>query len=173
MRAPADQSALNPWYREPWPWFLLSLPAAVVVAGIVTTIYAVRTNDGLVVDDYYKQGLAINQTLARDAMAVQMGLRARLDVEGSAVQVSLGAKEGVSLPAALEVVISHPTRQGDDQRATLTKQGEVYRANLSLQGSGLRTVVLEDASRSWRLVAGLQLPARGAELLPRSVAPAD
>ena len=26
----------KPWYREPWPWFLMSLPAVAVIAGITT-----------------------------------------------------------------------------------------------------------------------------------------
>ena len=32
-----------PWYRQFWPWFLIAIPAAAVVAGIVTIIIAVRT----------------------------------------------------------------------------------------------------------------------------------
>jgi hypothetical protein len=34
----------------------------VIVAGAVTVWLAVVSNDGLVTDDYYKQGLAVNQT---------------------------------------------------------------------------------------------------------------
>ena len=39
----------KPWYREPWPWFLMSLPAVAVIAGITTVWLAVRSSDGLVV----------------------------------------------------------------------------------------------------------------------------
>ena len=63
----------KPWYREPWPWLLMSGPAIVVVAGIITTVLAVRTHDGLVVDDYYKQGLAVNKDLSRDLAAKKIG----------------------------------------------------------------------------------------------------
>ena len=35
-------------------------PAAVIVAGVYTTILAFSSTDGLVADDYYKQGLMIN-----------------------------------------------------------------------------------------------------------------
>ena len=58
----------RPWYREPWPWILMTGPAIVVVAGFTTAFLAVKSNDGLVEDDYYKQGLEINQTLDRDHM---------------------------------------------------------------------------------------------------------
>ena len=56
----------KPWYKEPWPWFLMAGPAIVIVAGFATAWLAIISNDGLVTDDYYKQGLAINQRLQRD-----------------------------------------------------------------------------------------------------------
>ncbi len=56
-------------------------PAIVVLAGVITTYLAVVTSDGLVADDYYKRGLAINQTLARDLVARQLGLRAQIAFE--------------------------------------------------------------------------------------------
>ena len=46
----------KPWYREPWPWFLISLPATAVAAGITTVWIAATNADGLVVGDYYKAG---------------------------------------------------------------------------------------------------------------------
>ncbi len=39
----------KPWYREPWPWFLISLPAAAVIAGLTTVWIAANSADGLVV----------------------------------------------------------------------------------------------------------------------------
>jgi hypothetical protein len=43
-------STPKPWYREPWPWILMSGPAVVVVAGLVTAVIAVRTSDPIVAD---------------------------------------------------------------------------------------------------------------------------
>ena len=68
----------RPWYREPWPWILMSGPFAVVVAGLVTAWIAVANDDPLVVDNYYKEGLAINRVLERDHVAAQGGYRAEL-----------------------------------------------------------------------------------------------
>ncbi|MCC7269385.1 MAG: FixH family protein, partial [Rhodocyclaceae bacterium] len=68
----------RPWYAHRWPWLLMAGPAVVVVAGIVTAWIAATTSDGLVADDYYKQGLAINQRLARQDAAAAMQLEARL-----------------------------------------------------------------------------------------------
>ena len=44
------QTAVKPWYREPWPWILMAGPAIVVVAGIATAVIAIRTSDPLVAD---------------------------------------------------------------------------------------------------------------------------
>ena len=71
MNPNATVSAL-PWYREPWPWLLMAGPALVVVAGLTTAWIAVTHEDGLVADDYYKRGLAINQELRRDSAAVSL-----------------------------------------------------------------------------------------------------
>ena len=51
----------RPWYQQAWPWFLISLPASAVIGGIITLMLAVNSPNALVVDDYYKEGLAINQ----------------------------------------------------------------------------------------------------------------
>ena len=58
-------TTIEPWYRHRWPWLLMLGPFVVIVAAAITVYLAVISNDGLVDDDYYKQGLAINQTLAR------------------------------------------------------------------------------------------------------------
>lgn len=38
----------KPWYRHRWPWLLMAGPFAVIVAGTITTIIAVRTADPMV-----------------------------------------------------------------------------------------------------------------------------
>jgi FixH len=75
-------AAPKPWYREPWPWLLMAGPAIVVVAGFLTLGFALQSADGLVADDYYKQGKAINQTLARDVQARTLGYAALLAATG-------------------------------------------------------------------------------------------
>lgn len=60
QHVPPLKLAPTPWYREPWPWLIMAGPAAVIVAGVYTTILAFSSTDGLAADDYYKQGLMIN-----------------------------------------------------------------------------------------------------------------
>lgn len=59
-----EMNAPRPWYREPWPWILMSGPAIVVVAGLWTFAIAASTTDTLVTEDYYRKGLQVNREIA-------------------------------------------------------------------------------------------------------------
>ncbi|MFA9440500.1 FixH family protein [Uliginosibacterium sp. sgz301328] len=152
--------ATKPWYREPWPWILMGLPATAVVAGIATLFFAIRSDDGVVADDYYQRGLAINETIARDNMARQLGLRAQLSMDPTTDQMSveLFAREGVSLPARLHVTLLHPTRQGLDQDVVLDLKNGRYVGSFKPVQSGRWDISLEDESKSWRMVQEARLP---------------
>ena len=151
----ANDTRAQAWYREPWPWILMSGPAIVVVAGLVTAWLAVRSDDGLVLDDYYKQGLAINQTLSRGDAALRLGMKAELRLADGRVQVLLGAAG----PDALTLQLAHPTRAGLDQRIQLAMvQPGVYEGRLQPLRAGRWHVVLEQ--KSWRLAGDWMLPAK-------------
>lgn len=164
-------SASKPWYRHPWPWILMAGPFAVVVAGAVTVYLAVVSNDGLVEDDYYKQGLAVNQMAARDQKAVAMGMQADLMLsgDGSQVRVVLHGNPGVVFPQEAGLRVIHPTRSGVDQFMRLRAEGGgSYSARLNAPLEGRWHVVLTDANNEWRLTgdwlieknASLHLPAK-------------
>jgi hypothetical protein len=119
MSTPNLVRAVTPWYREPWPWLLMLGPAVVVVGGVYLLWLANATSDGLVADDYYKQGMAINVQLERERRSVTLGLVA--DVEFAAdgdVRVTL---TGDAQPALLRLRLAHPTRAGMDRTATLAR----------------------------------------------------
>lgn len=144
--------SIKPWYREPWPWILMSGPAAAILAGFVTLGYAIRYQDALVTDDYYKQGLAINRTLAREQTAVTLGVEAKLMFagDGSGVRVYLNGRE--ELPAQLVLRFAHATRAGLDQRIDVVRvPGGWYEGRLVPMNDGKWKVMLEDQAGSWRV----------------------
>lgn len=146
------------WYREPWPWILMAGPAVVVVAGFVTLWLAVRSEDGLVADDYYKQGLAINKTLARDERARILGLHGNIEFDARGTALHLAAREGITLPPRLNVIVSHATRQGFDHTLSLQGADGVWRgAGVDLR-DGHWLVIVEDEARTWRLSGTLHTP---------------
>lgn len=159
---------VRPWYREPWPWLLMAGPVAVIIAGVITVWMAVRSSDGLVVDDYYKQGLAINQTISRDRVAVERGYAAALSFDGSgkAVSVRLDALTGQARPDHLMLRILHPTRAGQDRLLLLRKAAEGHYSGVGrAPESGRWNLVLEDRSAEWRLTGSFNYPAAGSVTL--------
>ncbi len=165
----ADGVRVQAWYRERWPWILMAGPALVVIACLITAWLAIRSDDGLVADDYYKQGLAINQTLSRSDAAARLGIKAELYLADGRVRVLLGAAAG---RGALTLRLLHPTRAGMDQSLNLSAvEPGVYEGQLQALQPGRWHVVLED--RDWRLTGDWILPAAGALTLgDRSPEPA-
>lgn len=159
MTASKGMSEDAPWYRHRWPWILIAGPAAVILASIVTVWIATERNDPLVAGDYYKQGLAINEDLARSKMASSLGLSGTLRSEPESWLLTLRAREGVSLPARLTVSLSHSTRQDLDQVLELSQQSPGYYHGVRHDlAPGRWQILLEDADRTWRLAASVRWP---------------
>lgn len=167
-RAPAS-GAGKPWYRHAWPWLLFAGPAAVAVAGSVTIWLAISSSDGLVADDYYKRGLAINQVLARDRRAASLGIRATVSQEPQGgLRLALSGR--APLPPALTVQLIHPTHAGHDRTLVLRPAARgVYRSGAVPIPAGRRYVIVGDEAGTWRLTGEWILPSvRPLELVPRS-----
>lgn len=129
-------------------------PLIVIVAGFVTAWLAIETNDGLVEDNYYKVGLAVNQQLQQKKLAVELGLKADLSfVEpGNQVRVTLSGLQPAAMPDSLELKLIHPTRKGEDQQLQLLRAGKQYVAQLPILPSvGRWHVLLEDPVAGWRM----------------------
>jgi len=46
-----EAPTLKPWYREPWPWVAIGIPAVAVIMGLTTLYLALANPDYLVVED--------------------------------------------------------------------------------------------------------------------------
>ena len=124
-------------------------PAAVIVAGLFTMVLAFRTEDGLVADDYYRQGLAINRVLRREERARELHLTATASFAGARVRVALrGSAEGFP---ELKLRLIHPTRSGRDQAVVLLAARGVHEGRLTPVNGEPRLLVLEDIGSTWRL----------------------
>lgn len=156
---PAQRVDIRPWYREPWPWLIMSGPALVVVAGCYTLWLAIASSDGLVADDYYKQGLAINQTLTRERAAIAANYEARVMFASGGEQVRI-LLSGRDVPRVLVMRLMHPTRAGLDYATRLEAAGAgVYDGPLALPARGRWRVSIEDEQATWRLTGEFHAPA--------------
>ncbi len=161
-----NPAAQVPWYRQGWPWFLIALPATAVVGGIITAVLAVRGFDGPVAADYYKQGLAINEEVARAQLARDLALIAEVDLAGFAdgdrVRVVVTGKQALPREAALRLRLVHPGRPGEDRIAVLALvdsdpefsravfSGTLQAAGRAAPGSAANWQVILESTR-WRI----------------------
>lgn len=153
-----------PWYRQFWPWMLIALPGSAVIASIATLIIAVQNPDGLVAGDYYKQGLAINQTLARERHARFLGLQAQGQIgpEGQ-VRLALQGKQPLAAQR-LKLSLLHPTRANQDQIVWLQPEAgdsASFRGTTDTPQAGRWHVLLEPEGGQWRLSGRLAWPGDG------------
>jgi hypothetical protein len=157
--------AVKPWYREPWPWLLMTGPFIVVIAAIYTAYLAVSSSDGLVADDYYKQGLAANKTIASSEFAQKHGLKISLRIIPDGFSMKLSGDRDFVAPNSLVVTLSHPTRAGMDQTAVFQRTGDDYVGKLRLPASGHWLVLIEDEPKTWRLLGNVILPTSGETII--------
>ena len=158
---------VTPWYRQRWPWLLMSGPAIVVVAGFFTAYLAWNTTDGLVEDDYYTQGLTINHTLERDKEALAMGLdaTARFGADNSRVRITFDSGEPGD--GALRLKLLHPTRAGMDQTVNLVRIAPgLWEGALTQPARGLWHLQLDTPEGGWRIGGDWQSGTESVELRP-------
>lgn len=128
LRSRVEDTPPEAWYRQFWPWFLIILPGTVVVASIATMIVAFRGSDDLVVDEYYKDGLAINRQLEREELARSRGYGADIRLSEDRVVVQT---QNIPAVAQLHLRLSHPMEADRDISMVLLRSGqETYEASL-------------------------------------------
>lgn len=79
----------GPWWKFGHVWMVVAGPAVVVLASFITLYLAITRPDPVVSEDYYRQGLEINQRLEAQAAASM----------APAVQARNHAATGVAPPA--------------------------------------------------------------------------
>ncbi|MDH5394636.1 MAG: FixH family protein [Gammaproteobacteria bacterium] len=149
------------WYKQFWPWFLISFPAIAVIAGIITITLAIKSDDGLVKDDYYKAGLAINQTLESSERAIALNASASIIWDKLTQTITLTLTGDISpLPARLTLQLTHATRAHHDQTVTLylAPDNKSYTGRIESARSGNWTVILTPENNDWRISGRITLP---------------
>jgi hypothetical protein len=157
--APALAGA-GPWYSHRWPWLLMLGPVFVICGGAFAGYLAISRPDAMVVDDYYKQGKAINQDLRRDRVAssMQLTFRAHYD-QASGTLIGAIDSAGTPLAAPLHIYLAHPTLPGRDLRLLVQPDaaGRFSAALPALEHTHWQ-VVVEGARREWRLARSWSWP---------------
>lgn len=129
---------------------IIAIPMAAVVFGIYMITIAIKSSDGLVVDDYYKKGKEINRVLVRDELAASLGLRAQVVPGSSRIEVVLKGKAPILHNEELVLTFYNATRAVNDLSLKLLPAANGrFMANMKPLPQGHWNVEL--GTSKWRL----------------------
>jgi len=150
----------KPWYKQFWPWFLMSLPFSVIIAMIITLTIAARYGDNpMVVDDYYKKGRGINAEVERVQAAQALGIEFDFNQVDQQFTLRYRGDKPQQL-TALTVNFYHSTQSDKDFSQVLTADAQgVFKGYLPATEAGKWTITITPFDGSWRLSQSLNLPA--------------
>lgn len=145
----------KPWFKHPLVWMMIAIPFSAVIMGVIMIYLAVTTDDGLVADDYYKQGLAINEVISRDIKATELGLNAIIELDSTtqAIKVQFDKGSLESYPDTLLLSLRYATRAKSDVSVTLNHGiGDQY---IGVVGKAISQGVwyFEISDQDWKLNA--------------------
>lgn len=165
MRPPREDT--EPWYKQFWPWFLISLPLSVVIASMVTINLAITSNDGLVSDDYYKEGLGIHRNADSAANAKRLGVAGALGYDGETGALTLVLDKPLAdAPGLLSLSVTHPTRPDGDTVGQLTAVDKGrYAGRIEPLAPANWKLSLQPEDGSWRVDGRLGVPGNGSARL--------
>jgi hypothetical protein len=161
----------TPWYKQFWPWFILTPLLVVFAAGFSMLYIAIATDDGVVVDNYYKDGKAIIVRHEEDRYARSLGLNASMTQQGLSFTIDLKG-DLRPMPEELMLHIIYPTSKAFDVDVVLKHQGlGRYSGKLTEAIEGNRKLQLQPMTDEslWRLHANsVSFPAQTEiRLLPK------
>lgn len=160
-----------PWYKQGWPWAIISIPLSAVLFGIVMVTVASQNPDDLVADDYYKEGMAINERLARDNKAARLGIRGEL-VHSDDQHLRFNFSGATD--SAVVFNMYHVIDEDQDLRVVLypdeapgTYSTTDARVTQSFGNEGVWYLEFEGIDDNWRLRSRARLPADTLEIESR------
>lgn len=146
----------SPWYRKAWPLLLFIPPVGAVLGGVLTVILATQSPNALVVDDYYKEGLAINQQKHRLETAREEQLEGLLRSDGKRLTLSLRSGNTTD-DGILQLQFIHATRADLDRSIQLAPTGEgKYSASVPELPAGIWYLRLRPADNRWEIRARMK-----------------
>lgn len=150
----------KPWYKQFWPWFLIAVPVITMIMSGVLLKLAISTEDSLVVDDYYKQGKAINASLAKEHEARRRNITADVSIDDGVIVLEFHS--GIPVDGqAIKLSFYHTTQQAKDFSVLLSRDAAgLYRGYSDDIVAGKWQMTLEPVNTAWKIKKQIWLPAK-------------
>ena len=145
-----DANSSSPW-KIPTVWLVVGIPAVAVIVGAIVLTLSIVSYDGLVVDDYYKKGMGINQSIERTDRARELGIESAIEFSDNAlIKIRLSSNPEYVPPDSLAVSFRHATRPGSDQTVSANRhENTIYHMHLPPLLPGKWHI--EIAADGWRI----------------------
>lgn len=159
----------RPWYKQFWPWLVIAIPFSSVLFGIFQLTVVYLHPDDVVDDNYYEDGMIINQTLDEDKAARRLGVTATLTTFTPSRMALL--VHGTT-DTRLTLKFSHITDARKDRKLTLYREaGNIYATDkdipLELEHPGVWYAELDGQNGDWRLWKRLVTPLVHMQMKPQ------
>tara|TARA_R110001592_G_scaffold49482_1_gene154258 strand:- start:11530 stop:12069 length:540 start_codon:yes stop_codon:yes gene_type:complete len=159
MHTISNNESTRPWFKQPWLWFVLSVPITSVILSSIMVTVAIIGKDSMVSDNYYKDGMAINQTIEQDKLANTLGLKPLLSIAGTEIKLLLKSSSKIVDQPFLTFKLLHPTVSSKDIIIKLLPSGNsLYLGELPHTIEGRRYLDLYAYDNSWRLREEITAP---------------
>ncbi|GAB3018078.1 FixH family protein [Bowmanella dokdonensis] len=147
-----------PWYKQFWPWFLIAIPLVSIILSTKMLLLATSGQDSMVIDDYYKEGKAINLSLEKIQRARELGIDSLIHFEGQ--RITLRFVQGAPASGeALSLYFQHPTLKDKDFQLLLTQNADgAYSAQLPNALAGKWHLTLTPFDGEWKVLQEVGLP---------------
>ncbi|NTS77306.1 FixH family protein [Catenovulum sp. SM1970] len=166
MAKDANETDVRPWYKEPWNYLLIVLPVSSVTAASIMISTFNQNNVEMVIDDYYKEGKAINQKLERIKQAKAFGITALLSIEDDLLLLDVNKNKNAPELAALSLSFFHSTQGKRDFKVMATQRADgKYLARLPDAIKGNWQITVEPHDLKWKIQQRVSLPSEEQILL--------
>jgi hypothetical protein len=146
------------WYKQFWPWFLIIVPLTSMVLSFTMMNLAFTGEDSMVIDDYYKEGRAINLKIQKLQQAQNLNISTKTQVFSDYVEVIFISGEPEN-GEALTLDFFHSTQKFKDFSVTLFRDANgVYRAPLTEDILGKWQLSLHPFNENWKIQKVVSLP---------------
>ncbi len=151
-----NEPVVKPWYKEPWPFILISITGLGVVAGSTLAFIGLSNPPEIVSGDFEQLGRGLTDTNVRTAQARSLGLSGVLHMDGSQARLELRAIDPAGLPDSLLVQFQHPASSDQDRMLVVRRQAEgLYAGALDESPHPRSRIVVADLPQSWWLAGRL------------------
>jgi len=150
---------IQPWYKQFWPWFLISLPVTVmIVCAVIIYLSVSQGGVSMVVDDYYKRGKTINAIIEHVEEAQRRGISFEFTADKGQFTLKYTSGQPDEL-SALRVHFVHSTQDEKDFSRMLTVGADgTYRTDIPEEIKGKWTLTVEPFNEVWKVSEKYQLP---------------